>query len=130
MDYRVSLDMYKGPMDLLLYLIRENEVDIYDIPVAQITDQYMKYLDVLKLIDPNVVGDFLVLAATLAALTGYTLTRGVLCAMHRPALRSVAEVTVGATRVATARRSRCAASSGPSGMVGVDDRCVASAAAR
>ncbi len=65
MDYRGSLDMYKGPMDLLLYLIRENEVDIYDIPVAEITDQYMKYLEVLELIDPNVVGDFLVLAATL-----------------------------------------------------------------
>lgn len=66
MDYRVSLDMYNGPMDLLLYLIRENEVDIYDIPVAEITDQYMKYLEVLELIDPNVVGDFLVMAATLA----------------------------------------------------------------
>jgi len=66
MDYRVSLDMYKGPMDLLLYLIRENEVDIYDIPVAKITDQYVQYLGVLELIDPNVVGDFLVMAATLA----------------------------------------------------------------
>ena len=65
MDYRVSLDMYKGPLDLLLYLIRENEVDVSDIPIAEITEQYMKYLELLELVDPNVVGDFLVMAATL-----------------------------------------------------------------
>ena len=65
MDYRVALEMYKGPLDLLLYLIRENEVDIQDIPIASITEQYLRYLEPIKMIDPNAVGEFLVMAATL-----------------------------------------------------------------
>ena len=65
MDYRVALDIYKGPLDLLLYLIRENEVDIYDIPIAAITEQYMQYLELIKMLDPNLAGDFLVMASTL-----------------------------------------------------------------
>jgi segregation and condensation protein A len=64
-DYRVRTDIYNGPMDLLLYLIRRDEVDIYDIPVARITEQYCRYVETLQIIDPNVAGDFLVLAATL-----------------------------------------------------------------
>ena len=64
-DYRVQLDIYQGPLDLLLYLIRREEVDIYDIPIARITDQFVQYVDLLRQIDPNVVGDFLVMAATL-----------------------------------------------------------------
>jgi len=57
--------MYNGPLDLLLYLIRREEVDIYDIPIARITEQYISYVEVLKGIDPNAAGEFLVLAATL-----------------------------------------------------------------
>ncbi|MCE5326569.1 MAG: segregation/condensation protein A [Planctomycetaceae bacterium] len=64
-DYRVNLDIYAGPLDLLLYLIRRDEVDIHDIPIARITQQYIEHVEVLKALDPNVVGDFLVLAATL-----------------------------------------------------------------
>jgi len=65
MDYRVELDAYNGPMDLLLYLIRREEVDIYDIPIARIAEQYAAYLEVLKALDVNLAGEFLVLAATL-----------------------------------------------------------------
>ena len=64
-DYRVHLDIYNGPMDLLLYLIRRDEVDIHDIPIARITEQYIQYVEVIKQLDPNIAGDFLVMAATL-----------------------------------------------------------------
>jgi len=64
-EYLVRTDIYNGPMDLLLYLIRRNEVDLYDIPVADITRQYVEYVSVLQTIDPNVAGEFLVMAATL-----------------------------------------------------------------
>jgi segregation and condensation protein A len=64
-DYRIHLDIYNGPIDLLLYLIRKEEVDIYDIPIAKITDQYMEYVQVLHDMDPNLAGEFLVMAATL-----------------------------------------------------------------
>jgi len=64
-DYRVQLDAYSGPMDLLLYLIRREEVDIYDIPISRILEQYLAYVRMLEQIDPERVGEFLVLAATL-----------------------------------------------------------------
>jgi segregation and condensation protein A len=64
-DYRVKLEIFAGPLDLLLYLVRKNEVDIYDIPLAQITDQYMRYIEMLKNLDFDLAGDFLVMAATL-----------------------------------------------------------------
>ena len=64
-DYRVQLDTYSGPMDLLLYLIRREEVDIYDIPISRILAQYLDYVRVLEVLDPEAVGEFLVLAATL-----------------------------------------------------------------
>jgi segregation and condensation protein A len=64
-DYRVQLEIYQGPLDLLLYLIRRDEVDIYDIPIARVTEQFVQYVTLLREIDPNVVGDFLVMAATL-----------------------------------------------------------------
>ena len=64
-DYRVNLDIFAGPLDLLLYLVRKEEVDIYDIPIAKITDQYLRYLEMLKQLDVDLAGDFLVLAATL-----------------------------------------------------------------
>ena len=64
-EYRVNLDIYNGPLDLLLYLIRRDEVDIYDIPVSSLTEQYVKYVEVLHQLDPNMAGEFLVMAATL-----------------------------------------------------------------
>ncbi|HHH76674.1 MAG TPA: chromosome segregation protein ScpA [Phycisphaerae bacterium] len=64
-EYRVDLDIYNGPLDLLLYLIRRDEVDICDIEVSRVTDQYIKHVDLLEQLDPNVAGDFLVMAATL-----------------------------------------------------------------
>jgi segregation and condensation protein A len=64
-DYRVNLDIFAGPLDLLLYLVRKEEVDIYDIPIAKITDQYIRYIEMLKVLDIDLAGDFLVMAATL-----------------------------------------------------------------
>jgi len=64
-EYRVNLDIYNGPLDLLLYLIRRDELDIYDIPISHIADQYMQYVDVIRTLDPNLAGEFLVMAATL-----------------------------------------------------------------
>ena len=64
-DYKVHLDTYSGPLDLLLYLIRRDEVDIYDIPIARVLEQYLEFVRMLEEIDPDVVGDFLVMAATL-----------------------------------------------------------------
>jgi len=64
-DYRVQLDAYSGPMDLLLYLIRRDEVDIYDIPIARILEQYLAHVKILQQLDTELVGEFLVLAATL-----------------------------------------------------------------
>lgn len=64
-DYRVDLDVYHGPLDLLLYLIRRDEVDIHDIPVHRITEQYLQYVRTLKTLDINLAGEFLVMAATL-----------------------------------------------------------------
>jgi segregation and condensation protein A len=63
--YRVNLDIFAGPLDLLLYLVRKEEVDIYDIPIAKITDQYIHYIEMLKSFDIDLAGDFLVMAATL-----------------------------------------------------------------
>lgn len=64
-DYRVDLEIFAGPLDLLLYLVRKEEVDIYDIPIARITEQYLGYVEVLKMLDIDLAGDFLVMAATL-----------------------------------------------------------------
>ena len=64
-DYQVDLDSFRGPLDLLLFLVKRNEVDVCDIPVARITDQYLVYLRLLELVDVERAGDFIVLAATL-----------------------------------------------------------------
>ncbi len=72
-EYKIDLDAYNGPLDLLLYLIRREEVDIYDIPIAKITGQYLSYLDELQSIDIAVAGDFLVMASTLMYIKSQTL---------------------------------------------------------
>ncbi|HZL34816.1 MAG TPA: segregation/condensation protein A [Tepidisphaeraceae bacterium] len=70
-EYRVELDVYNGPLDLLLYLLKRDELDIYDIPISRITESYLQYIHMLRGLhneqglDINVAGDFLVMAATL-----------------------------------------------------------------
>ncbi|HXF06543.1 MAG TPA: segregation/condensation protein A [Blastocatellia bacterium] len=63
--YRVKLDVFEGPLDLLLYLIKKEQVSIYDIPIARITEQYLDYLRAMEELDITVASDFLVMAATL-----------------------------------------------------------------
>jgi len=63
--YRVRLDLFEGPLDLLLHLIKKNEVDITNLPVAAITEQYLAYLDLLRELNLDVAGEYLVMAATL-----------------------------------------------------------------
>jgi segregation and condensation protein A len=65
MDYQVDLDVFRGPVDLLLYLVRREEVDIRDISMARVASQFVDYVHVLAQVDVDTVGDFLVLAATL-----------------------------------------------------------------
>ena len=65
-DYRVALQFFEGPLDLLLHLIRKHEVDIYDIPIATVTREYLGYLELLHTLNLEVAGSFLEMAATLA----------------------------------------------------------------
>ncbi|WP_088102298.1 segregation/condensation protein A [Halalkalibacter urbisdiaboli] len=66
--YSVKLDAFEGPLDLLLHLINQAEVDIYDIPVAPITDQYMNYVHAMQELELNIASEYLVMAATLLAI--------------------------------------------------------------
>src|SRR5690625_1963118 len=63
--YQVTLDVFEGPLDLLLHLINQLEIDIYDIPVAQITEQYMEYIHTMQYLELNIASEYLVMAATL-----------------------------------------------------------------
>lgn len=65
MAYNIKLDIFEGPLDLLLHLIKKNEVDIYDIPIAVITEQYLEYIELIKEMNLDFAGEFLVMAATL-----------------------------------------------------------------
>ena len=65
MPYQIKLEIFEGPMDLLLYLIKKHELDIYSIPIALITQQYLEYIDIMKSLDMEIAGDFLVMASTL-----------------------------------------------------------------
>ena len=72
-DYQVNLDAFCGPLDLLLYLIRRAEVDVHDIPIAQITEQYLALLKQVDEIDVEAAGEFLVMAAMLIEIKSRTL---------------------------------------------------------
>ncbi|HUO57158.1 MAG TPA: segregation/condensation protein A [bacterium] len=63
--YQITLPAFDGPMDLLLHLIKEHELDIYDIPISKITKEYLAYLEIMKSLNLEIAGDFLVMAATL-----------------------------------------------------------------
>ena len=65
MEYRVQLDLFEGPLDLLLYLIKKNELDITDIPIADITEQYLEYIKMMKDLNLDIASEYLVMAATL-----------------------------------------------------------------
>jgi len=65
MSYHVALENFEGPLDLLLFLVRKNELDIQDIPIVTITSQYMEYIDMMKALNLDIAGDFLVMASTL-----------------------------------------------------------------
>ena len=86
-DYKVDLEVFEGPLDLLLYLIRKDEVDIYDIPIARIADEYAAYLETMQMLDLNLAGEFLVMAATLS----YIKSRMLLPADARPEEEAGAE---------------------------------------
>ena len=68
MGYRVKLDIFEGPFDLLLFLIRKHEVDIYDIPIHDITNQFLEYIDLMKMLDLDVAGEFIEMVATLMSI--------------------------------------------------------------
>ena len=76
MDYQVDLDTFRGPLDLLLYLVKRHEVDICDIPIAKVAEQFLEYLRVIELIDVERAGDFLVMAATLMEIKSKMLLPG------------------------------------------------------
>ena len=63
--YKVKLDTFEGPLDLLIHLIRKNEVNVYDIPISLITEQYLSYINLMQELNLDVAGEFLVMAATL-----------------------------------------------------------------
>ena len=65
MAYRVHLENFEGPLDLLLYFIQRDRIDIYDIPIAHITAEYLSYLELMEALNITVAGEFIVLAATL-----------------------------------------------------------------
>ena len=65
MEYKVKLERFEGPLDLLLYLIKKQEINIYDIPIAKITEQYLEYIRMLEFLNLELAGEFLVMAATL-----------------------------------------------------------------
>ena len=65
MSYKVKLNIFEGPLDLLLFLIKRSKIDLYDIPISEITQQYLEYLDLMKMMDLDIAGEFLVMAATL-----------------------------------------------------------------
>jgi len=75
-DYRVNLEVFEGPLDLLLYLIKKNDLDIYDIPISFILEEYLRYLDSLKEMNIDLAGEFLLMAADLTHIKSRMLLPG------------------------------------------------------
>ena len=65
MSYQIELENFAGPLDLLLFFIRRDEIDIMDIPISTVTEEYLTYLEALQTLNVSVAGDFMVMAATL-----------------------------------------------------------------
>jgi len=72
-DYKIQLENFYGPLDLLLHLIKENELDIYNIPIARVTAQYLNYMEMMSRLDINLAGEFLLMASTLMEIKARTL---------------------------------------------------------
>src|SRR5690606_21102356 len=72
-SYKVRLDIFEGPLDLLLYLIKKDEVDVYDISIERITRQYLDYMDTFKMLNIDLAGEFVVMAANLMYMKSRTL---------------------------------------------------------
>ena len=68
MFYRIKTDIFEGPFDLLLFLIRKHEIDIYDIPIHDITNQFLEYIDLMKILDLEVAGEFIEMVASLMSI--------------------------------------------------------------
>src|SRR2546426_10459278 len=79
-DYKVKLDVFEGPLDLLLYLIKQDEIDIYDVSLERITRQYLEYLQAFKELNIELAGEFIVMAANLI----YLKSRSLLPIHQRP----------------------------------------------
>ena len=73
MTYKCKLKIFEGPLDLLLHLLKEQKMDIYDIPIAEITQQYMQYLEMMREMNLELVGEYLVMAAELTRIKSKTL---------------------------------------------------------
>ena len=67
-SYEIKLEKFEGPLDLLLYLIKKDEIDIYDIPIARITRQYLEYVEMMQQLNLDIAGEFILMAATLIAI--------------------------------------------------------------
>jgi segregation and condensation protein A len=65
MPYKIKLEAFEGPLDLLLFLIKKEEIDVYDIPIAKITEQFLAYVEIIQLLDLEAASDFILMAATL-----------------------------------------------------------------
>ena len=65
MDYKFTIDKFQGPLDLLLHLIKESDIDIFDINITEITDQYLKYIESMETLNLNIDSEYLVMAAEL-----------------------------------------------------------------
>lgn len=72
-EYKISLEVFEGPLDLLLYLIKKEEVDIYDVSLERITHEYLQYLEALEILNIEVAGEFVVMAANLLYIKSRTL---------------------------------------------------------
>src|SRR6202158_6122091 len=86
-DYKVKLEIFEGPLDLLLYLIKRDEIDIYDISIERITRQYLEYLQAFKELNIDVAGEFVVMAANLI----YLKSRSLLPVDQQPPVEDVEE---------------------------------------
>ena len=97
LNYRVELDAYSGPLDLLLYLVKRHEIDLQDIPIAKLTEQYLEHLKVIQFIDVDSAGDFLVMAATLLEIKSQMLIPRVTEQLAEPGEEGATEGDVPAT---------------------------------
>lgn len=86
-DYKVKLEIFDGPLDLLLYLVKKDEIDIYDVSIERITGQYLAYMQLFKILDLEVAGEFVLMAANLI----YLKSRSLLPASQQPPEESAEE---------------------------------------